>query len=360
MSIGFTAQDWARITDVHERWWRHELDRPLISVTLGGREPDRPASPTPLKAVAAGYGPEVTPEQIVDAWDYGMSKVVFLGDAFPQIRPNFGPSCNAAFLGARADIGTDTVWFHPPAEIELADLDFRYDSDNAWLKRVQAVCRAAAEFWRGSVCMGICDVTPNLDTLSVFRPGERLLLDLCDHPDEVDRLVVQLADLFWRHFHAIQDAMRPYNPGYTCWIPLYSREPYYALQCDFCYMIGPAMFDRFVRPDLVDATHRIPRTIFHLDGPGQLPHLDSLLSIEGLGGVQWIAGAGRGPERAWLDVYRRIHAAGKLIVIHGGFDDLDAIAQALGTGKGIALLTGSKAGTRAEIERRLPDWGLSG
>lgn len=207
--------------------------------------------------------------------------------------------------------------------------------------------------------MGMCDLTPNLDTLSIFRPSEKLLTDLCDHPAVVDRLVVRLADIFWRHFDAIHDAMRPYNPGYTCWIPLYSRQPYYAMQCDLCYMISPEMFDRFVRPDLVEATRRIPRVIYHLDGPGQLAHLDSLLAIEGLAGVQWVPGAGKGPERAWLDVYRRIHAAGKLIVIHGGFDDLDAIAQALGTAKGIALLTGARTVPRAEIERRLLEWGVT-
>lgn len=359
MNMAFGPEDWTRVHDAYESWWQGTLDRPILHLYGGGRDPGRPQPALQLKGTTAAYGPEVTPEQIVDGWDWGLSRVHYLGDAFPQIRPNFGAGCNAAFLGAPADVTDTTVWFHAPADIELPDLNLRYDPDNPWLNRVKAICRTAAERWRGTVCVGMCDLTPNLDTLSVFRPSEKLIYDLYDHPDQIRRLLPQLADTFWRFFEEIHGVMRPYNPGYTCWIPLLSRVPYYAVQCDFCYMISPAMFNEFVRPDLVDATRRIPRTIYHLDGPGQLAHLDDLLSIEKLDGIQWVPGAGQKPEREWLEVYKRIHAAGKRIVIHQGFESLDAIAQALGTAKGIALIHSFKADQRGDIERRLEQWGAS-
>ena len=60
-----------------------------------------------------------------------------------------------------------------------------------------------------------------------------------------------------------------------------------------------------------------------LDGAGQLPHLDSLLSIEELKGIQWVPGDGAKPCTEWPEVYRKIRDTGKRIQIYGdlhGFD----------------------------------------
>ncbi|MHC4982703.1 MAG: hypothetical protein ACYTF6_06000 [Planctomycetota bacterium] len=55
---------------------------------------------------------------------------------------------------------------------------------------------------------------------------------------------------------------------------------------------------------------------YHLDGPGALRYLDTLLACAQLNGVQWVFGSGSGPAMKWLDVYRRIQAAGKSMEIH--------------------------------------------
>ena len=47
-------------------------------------------------------------------------------------------------------------------------------------------------------------------------------------------------------------------------------------------LISPQMFDEFAKPELEATCERLPRAFYHLDGPGQLPHLDSLLEIENL------------------------------------------------------------------------------
>jgi 5-methyltetrahydrofolate--homocysteine methyltransferase len=110
------------------------------------------------------------------------------------------------------------------------------------------------------------------------------------------------------------------------------------LQCDFAYMIGPEMFDEFVRPELAASCKRLKNAFYHLDGIGQLPHLDSLLSIPELKGIQWIPGEGSPDQKQWPEVYRRIRAAGKLVQIHGGIDVLDTVAGQVGSAKGIILI----------------------
>ena len=145
-------------------------------------------------------------------------------------------------------------------------------------------------------------------------------------------------EAWWQAFDWLNALLRPPNPGYTAWTPIFSTEPYYMLQCDFAYMIGPGMFDEFVKPELAATCKRLKNAFYHLDGVGQLPHLDSLLSIPELKGIQWIPGDGKPGEKHWPEVYRKIRAAGKLIQIHGGIDVLDAVAEQVGSAKGIILI----------------------
>ena len=61
------------------------------------------------------------------------------------------------------------------------------------------------------------------------------------------------------------------------------------------------------------------QSIYHLDGPGQIPHLDILLEIPELDGIQWVPGAGNpGTGSAeWFPMYRRIQEKGKLLILQG-------------------------------------------
>ena len=87
------------------------------------------------------------------------------------------------------------------------------------------------------------------------------------------------------------------------------------LQCDFAYMIGPEMFDEFVKPEFAATCERMGNAFYHLDGVGQLPHLASMLKIDALKGIQWVPGTGHDHED-WSAVYQQVHAGGKLMQIY--------------------------------------------
>jgi 5-methyltetrahydrofolate--homocysteine methyltransferase len=212
--------------------------------------------------------------------------------------------------------------------------------------------------WRGLVQIGMTDLGGNLDILASFRPGEKLLLDLVDDPEAVKQRTWAAHELWFRYFDEINGILQPGNPGYTAWAPLYSADTYYMLQCDFCYMISPKMFDEFVRPELAATCKRLTNPFYHLDGKGQLPHLDSLLRIPELKGVQWIPGAGAPGMSQWPDVYRKIKAAGRRIQLFEGLDTLDAVAEQTGGGAGIALITGGAVKDEGAIRERLTRWGV--
>jgi 5-methyltetrahydrofolate--homocysteine methyltransferase len=108
------------------------------------------------------------------------------------------------------------------------------------------------------------------------------------------------------------------------------------LQSDFAYMISPRMFERFVMPDIAACCEVLDHAFYHLDGKGQIPHLDMLLSLERLRGIQWIPGDGQPPAESWLPVLRRIRDAGKLCQLYVSPEGARIITRELG-GRGFAF-----------------------
>ena len=79
-------------------------------------------------------------------------------------------------------------------------------------------------------------------------------------------------------------------------------------------------------------------TIYHLDGPGALRHLDTLLEIDKLDAIQFVYGDGARPATRWLDVYMRIQDAGKNIHVSLDAWEVDAFIEHLRP-EGVMLCT---------------------
>ena len=351
MAIDFNQERWITTRKNAEDWWSGKLDRPLIQIKISGRSPGK-AEPkiSGVLWYKAAYDLSVTADEIVDLWDYQLSCQEFLGDSFPAVWPNFGAGVLAAFMGAKAEPAEETVWFHPDKNRELDEIRFSIASDNIWLKRIQDICRVAMERWEGLVQVGMTDLGGNLDVLSTFRPGEKLLMDLIDSPDEVKRLIGEEHKTWWEAFDKINAVLQPVNPGYTAWTPIFSGTPSYMLQSDFSYMIGPKMFDEFVKPELEASCKRLDRAFYHLDGVGELPHLDSLLSIRELKGVQWVPGDGKPQGEEWPDVYRKIIKAGKRAQFVGNWRNFDKLVNQIGGAENFIVFGEAPQDQRRDVE----------
>lgn len=363
MGLNFDICRWDRIREDSRAWWEGSLERPLLQVRIGGVDPGRPEPELPRRHFAAHYGLGADPEQIVDRWDYDLSCQEFLGDAFPAVFVNFGPGIAAGFLGGKVECDDRTVWFHPREPADIEDLHFEYDPDNPWLRHIKRLCRMGVERWEGKAQISMTDLGGAVDILASFRPGEELLTDLILHPSEVSKCIGEIHRQWFRYYDEINEVLQPVNPGYTAWAPIFSETTYYMLQCDFCYMIGPHHFDEFVKPELEAACARLDHPFYHLDGPGQLCHLDSLLQIEDLAGVQWVPGAGQKPTSEWPEVYRKIRDAGKLIQLLSSGEPiktLEMVSDQLGSTEGIVMLAHFPANRREEALEWLENYGVPG
>ena len=356
MAIDFTPERWEKIRDTYKGWWDGTLARPVLPVWLAGKDPGRmpPAVPYVSQAVFADLS--ISPEAIIDSFDYTLSSVSYLSNAFPFVGMAIsGPGILAAFLGAELDCSTGQIWFHPQEVKPLSKLHFTYRDDTVWYRRIRDIYQAGLDRWQGQVLMGMPDLGGVLDVLAVFRSSENLLLDFYDEPEEVHRLIDELHSLWHRYYRELQDLLQPVNPGYSDWSQVYSDVPSYIPQADLSYMISTDMFKEFALPELAETFHQLPHTIYHLDGKGELPHLDTLLANKEVDGIQWVPGEGEAPLANWPEVYRKIHAAGKRIHMYGALDTVDTIASQIGTFSGIynapLIVDGSEEKTvRARLE----------
>ena len=333
MAIHFSKERMEQALEAHTRWWNGTLDRPLTRVVVPDAYRTEKRTPAPGLSQQSCNRLEWTPEQVVDAIDEELSWQEYLGDAFPLVNFDaFGPGVLAALCdGARLDNSPGSVWFFPLEEKELRDIHVKYNPENQWARRIKALYRAGAQRWEGLVVMGMPDLGGVMDVMASLRGSENLLMDLYDCPEEIQRLKLEI-ETAWREAYA--DFRQAMGPGmlYSDWSQLLSAEPSYIIQCDFCYMISNPMFREFVLDTLRRDTEQLKNTIYHLDGIGELKHLDDICAMEKLRAVQWVFGEGQPGPMSWLNVYRTILKAGKGIMIIGKPEEyLEAVSVLHGT-----------------------------
>jgi 5-methyltetrahydrofolate--homocysteine methyltransferase len=334
-TLNFTEKDWARVKRDTVAWWEGELERPLVYLAATDPVPhERPYG------FLSNHPLDVPADELVDRYEPFLAATHYYADAFPWWWVNFGPGMMAGFTGAEVNSvvePSETVWFSPSEEKDIEDLDLAYDADNAWWKRVKEVTAAIIERYEGRIAVGHTDLGGNLDILASFRETEGLLFDLVDHPEEVDRLVERITELWLRYYDELDVMIRPACGGTSCWTPLWSPGKTYMLQCDFAYMISPSMFERFAMPDLSACCEHLDHGFYHLDGKGQIVHVDLLLSIPRLRGIQWIPGDGQPTPDQWLPLLKRIRDGGKLCQVFVSPEGARHIVKNLG-GRGFLLV----------------------
>lgn len=323
MAVHFDRNRMQALVDVYDRWWQGKLGRSLVRGVVEQVYPKPYDAPAPILNQSNCHDFSWTPEQIIDALDSDLSTKEFIGDGYPVVDfACYGPGVLAAFCGAKLDNSSGQVWFFPPVEDpELSQVHVKYDPNNVWSRRIKDIYRAGLERWDGAVIMGFPDLGGVMDVVASMVGTENLLYAIVDEPEEVERLVKETQVAWYEAYNDFAEVLKPQG-AYTDWNGLLSRDPAYVIQCDFCYMISPKMFSRFVLPTLQEDARRLTNTIYHLDGIGELPHLDQILAIPELNAVQWVYGTGQPGPYAWVDVYQKIINAGKqIMIIENGMDN---------------------------------------
>jgi len=317
----------------NEAFWKRELEEyPLLWVTAPGARPGNPPA-----------APATDEEQWTDV-DYqiektedALSRTYFAADALPIHNPWLGPDQCAAWLGGTLSFSTkdNTSWTKPFIEDWAGFPDFRIQPGNRWWSTYLRILRASVGRGKDRWVTAYPDLHTGIDGLGAMRGPERLMMDLLAEPAVIARAMGQMTRLWKEIVDEVSSIILPGGQGTTNWTYGWSAQRFVCVgQNDFSCLIGPKMFEEFVLRDTTECGDHVDRSIYHLDGPGAIRHLQRLLDIESLDCIQWIQGAGAPLPSHWLDLLRRIQAGGKSVQVmysgaHGGNADFKTEIEAL-------------------------------
>lgn len=333
-----------------DAWWRGEvLDRPPACVRS---KPTR-AYEGPVSTHASRRDAAFDLQFVLESSIAEMARHDWVGDSFPIFWANFGPEISATLFGCELEFGADTSWSSPVVH-EIDDwsriIEKPADFDNVYWRATEKLTRMAIDASEGRYAVGITDLHGNYDILAALRDPMQLCTDLLDCPDLLRRAGRHVSQGFVDAFNRQYQMLAGAGMGSTFWIPTYHRGPSFVPSCDFWCMVSDEDARGLILPDILYEVAPLERSIFHLDGPQALRHLDLLLSIPQLDAVQWVYGAGAGPARRWIDVYQRILKAGKSVQLIAQ-DPADALAVLDEVGvRGVFVLVEQPFATRRHAE----------
>ena len=343
--------DWELARKRTEAWWHGEvIDRVCLKVTA-------PRGPSPEETVPEGDLEAwwTDPEQVIPRLERRIENTFWGGEAFPVMFPTSTgiPAITAAFLGSNLRfIDTRTAWCDPLIRDWSSRPPLHLDPENPWWRMNVTLLEAAARRAPGRYHVGLPDLNGPGEVLARLRGTEELAFDLVDHPDEVTRAMVEVNRAWHEAWRASWEVIHRHVDGWVFWMGTFSALPATDLQCDFSIMISPGMFEEFFLGPLEEQTRWVERTIYHLDGPGAVRHLDALLGLPELDGIQWVPGAGAAPMSAWVDLLRRIQDADKLVWANCTPREVPVLLRALRP-EGLMLNTGCDTPGEAEDLLRL-------
>ena len=323
--------DWPRTQERFKAWWnRSRIDRPMLCIQ--GR---RNVPLGPELAVGKAETPEqsfLDVELKVEQYREHLRTHWLMAEAFPNLSANLGPGSVALYLGSEPRFAWDTLWYEECVTDWKSFGDLKYQAANPWWLRHQQMIRRAVELARGEFLVSIPDLVENVDILAALRGPQAMCYDLIDQPELIRQYVSQLDDIYFTYYDAMYDIVKTPDGGssYTSFL-IWGPGKTAKLQCDFAAMMSPTQFREFVVPSLRKQCRALDFSLFHLDGPDAVRHLDALMEIDELDALQWTPGAGK-PDcggECWYPIYDKVRAADKSLWLYLADGDLkDAVSGA--------------------------------
>ena len=180
-----------------------------------------------------------------------------------------------------------------------------------------------------------------IDGLAHLRGTEKLLVDMISEPEFVLEAEKIIIDAWIKTQAEYFEIIKENNLGGSShsWMQLWSPKRHLQLQCDYCCMISPQMFEKFVLPELEATSSAFEHCTYHLDGIEQKRHLDMILSVKGIDNIQWTPVAGQPRTSANIESLIKIQKAGKGLVLFPQKDEIEFFMRNL-SHKGLQLIVG--------------------
>ena len=302
-------------------------DRPPISITFW--KEDASSKPSSL-AYLTEKERWMDIEYRAKYANYVINSTEYYADAFPGCYPDLGPGVYSAAYGCEYQFGNDTAWTYPiildwEKDIKIA----RIDCSSEYFVAVEMFTKELLKHAKDKFAVGFTDLHPGADHLAALRGSENLCYDLYENPEFVKAILNSSYEEYFDYYNHFYNMIREEGGPATSWIPLVTDGKFHVVGHDFTCMISTKMFEEFFLEGITQECEELDYSIYHLDGPDALKHLDVILNIKKLNAVQWICGAGKEGFLRWVDVYRKIQKAHKGIWLGVDVCELDDVFTSL-------------------------------
>lgn len=360
-----TKEDWPQAEERMAAWWQREvLDRPVVQV----KAPRAGVTRAYLDSLTRPWGvpPDqihawyTDPDQVIPRCEKLVESTFWGGEAFPVVFPVSISlvAITAAYLGCPYTIHPDshTGWAAPIIHDWASRPHIAFDPANPWWRISRQLLDAAAQVASGRFYVGTPDLNGPTEIVALLRDSQQFAIDLLDSPERI-RAAFTEANFAWlRYWQAANGVIHQWIDGYLYWMGIWSDVPSVDLQCDFNVLISSQMFDEYFLPHLEEQTRWVERTIFHLDGPGAIRHLDSLLSLPRLDGIQWVPGDGKPSTSKWLPLLRRIQSKGRLLVLSCEPEEVEVLLRELEPEGLLLSVTCDSEKEAKDLLTKVPGW----
>jgi hypothetical protein len=309
-------------------WEREVIDRPLVQFSL----------PRPELAQQNNPGGQNARYQVAEDEDAvwldrnrtNLSNQLFLGDSLPVVCPGFGPAVMPAMYGCPLHINQDGTCWNEPIDIGFDNLDgLVFDWDNTWLQRLHHLTTACLAAGAGHFITGTGNWFTGADCLAAILGSKQLAVALIQEPDWVRQALNRLRLNFECLFLEFQQELSSAGQPGTTWVPLLSNGRYYVITNDFSGMISAPLYQEIFLDEVIRECQFLDHSIYHLDGPEALRHLDTILEVQKLNGIHFVPSPGDASFSRWADTYKRIQNAGKCAIVNCELNEVQTIPHVL-------------------------------
>ncbi len=346
--------DWEKIKKRFCMLWNCELmDRCCISVTAPKHGRDNRIPPAPENPVdRLKYWTDA--EWIAERYRKSFENTYFGGEAFPVIPIFLGAAgCAGFFKNARFEFSDSTVWFFPYINDYNKD-PIELDAESLMYMKTFEIARYLADESKGDYIIGMPDLSGTADALSHMRGPENFLMDMIDDPDSVKKALKIIQDVRLKTSRQVYDIVRDNNDGGSSigWLRTWGPGYHDQMQCDLSVMISQETFKKFIMPELEEQVSSIGIPLYHFDGIEQTRHLDLLLSLEKLAGIQWTCVEGQPSPLYFIPVLKKIQNAGKALILRVKPEEVETLMEQLSSNGLFLIVEASSEEEAMEIEKK--------
>ena len=337
--------DWneaqARLTAL---WEERFIERPCIAVRAPNGRPGK--CPEPVSGEQKWLDPEFIVQNALSQFE----TIYYGGEAIPSTSLMAGWVTQT--YGATPHFPMETIWFEPIAVDWDSPPSFPLDWESPWFKKVSAIYEAvlnAAGY--DDFLVGRMGGMPANDMLAFVIGTEQVLLGMAEHPYWISKAIGQLT-ANWvtliKHFRQRAQRTHAFWYGNGGWMSFWAPKPFVSTQSDISCMISPAMFEKFIIPELNSIGREFNNVWYHLDGQTAFQHLPRLLSLPYIKIIQFVPMPGTPPNGpAYLDLYHQIQAADKIVHIHVPKENIEPLVKDLNPGR-LMIETGCNSVAEAD------------